>query len=497
MFIENVLSPILNSLTSFAGLNSFYINDSFWTYRDFAVNISKIRSRLQELSFKGENIGIVANDDIETYSALIAVWLEGLCYVPIHPRYPVERGLEILKQAEINLIIDSSEKPVFESVMTIGSKKLSFSQLNLEPKLINDSNNAYILFTSGSTGKPKGVPISRQNLAAFMEAFWKVGFKIDQNDRCLQCFDLTFDVSVQSFIVPLSRGASVFTIPHDRIKYSYVYELLDEKRLTFGAMAPSMVRFLRPYFDEIDLPELRYCILTAEASPLSLVEEWSRCIPNAEIYDFYGPTEATIYCTYYKFLNNNTNKHLNGMLSIGKPLDGTIAVISDESNNFLGRNKKGELCISGDQITKGYWNYQEKTNMSFFEMEFQGKSCRFYKTGDLCYIDDEGDIMYSGRLDFQVKIQGFRIELGEIEYHAREYTNGRNVVAVAFENKSGSNEIALFFESEHDNSSGLLEYLKSKMPYYMVPSRLIHKNEFPLNSNGKIDRNILRISLII
>jgi len=185
------------------------------------------------------------------------------------------------------------------------------------------------------------------------------------------------------------------------------------------------------------------------------------------------------------------------MLSIGKPLDGTIAVISDESNNFLGRNKKGELCISGDQITKGYWNYQEKTNMSFFEMEFQGKSCRFYKTGDLCYIDDEGDIMYSGRLDFQVKIQGFRIELGEIEYHAREYTNGRNVVAVAFENKSGSNEIALFFESEHDNSSGLLEYLKSKMPYYMVPSRLIHKNEFPLNSNGKIDRNILRISLII
>lgn len=495
MFTKYVLSPILDSVVSFSDRNSFFINNSYFTYNDLAKNISKIRSKIQELSFSGKNIGLIANDDIETYSSIIAIWLEGLSYVPIHPKYPEERGLEIIEQAGIDLIIDSSDKPVFKNFRTIESKKLSFKELNLNTKKVDDSEIAYILFTSGSTGKPKGVPLGRGNLGSFMKAFWEVGFLIDENDRCLQCFDLTFDVSVQCFLVPLSRGACAYTIPHDQIKPGYAYRLLEEEKLTFGVMAPSMIRFLRPYFDEINLPDLRYNILTAEASPLGLIEEWSKCIPNAEVYDFYGPTEATIYCTYFKFNRNVANKQLNGMISIGKPMNGVVAIITDDDRNILPVCSKGELCIAGGQITPGYWNNPEKNQTSFFEKIFGNRLLRFYKTGDLCYFDMEGDIMYSGRIDYQIKIQGFRIELGEIEHHAREFVNGQNVVALAFENDSGNSEIALFIEGLKIDTIKLSEHLKSKIPYYMIPSKIIRKEEFPLNSNGKIDRILLKKSI--
>ena len=163
--------------------------------------------------------------------------------------------------------------------------------------------------------------------------------------------------------------------------------------------------------------------------------------------------------------------------------------------NILPTNAKGELCIAGGQITPGYWKNPEKNKTSFFEKDLENGLTKFYKTGDICYFDEEGDIMYSGRLDFQVKIQGFRIELGEIEHHTREFVKGQNVVVIAFEKSSGNNEIALFVEGGINSTSNLLEYLKSKIPYYMIPSRIIELSEFPLNANDKIDRTMLKKQL--
>ncbi len=495
-FSKQVIGPLLNAIERFQNENAFCIKGVFYTYKEFGEYISKIRYALASYTEKGLNIGLVANDDIETYASIFAAWLEGCAYVPLNPNQAIDRSIEIISQSDIDLIIDSSLESTFAKFRVLESAKLHFGELWLEPKSVSDAVLAYILFTSGSTGRPKGVPITRGNIANFIESFWKVGFDINNTDRCLQCFDLTFDVSVQSYLVPLTRGACTYTIPHDQIKYSYIYGLFEEHKLTFGAMVPSMIRYLRPYFDEIDVPSMRYNILTAEASPLELVNEWSKCIPNAEVYDFYGPTEATIYCTYYKFNKNEHNKQFNGISSIGKPMNGLVAVIVDEERNILGANQKGELCISGGQLTPGYWNSPDKTTESFFEMEYKGAKRRFYKTGDSCYMDEESDIMYSGRLDYQVKIQGYRIELGEIEHHAREFVKGQNAVAVSFENNSGATEIALFIECESTNTKLLVEYLKLKMPYYMIPSKILFNNRFPLNLNGKIDRNVLKKLII-
>ena len=495
MFEQIIIRPFLNVLEKYADNNAFCIDGRYYSYTEFANHISKIRKALRSANPGSKNVGLVANDDIETYAAIFAFWLEGYAYVPLHPQQPVERNLDVMSQAHIEVVFNSNDHILLPGIQTINFASFDFDRPLLQPKATPDIALAYILFTSGSTGKPKGVPIMRHNLATFIKSFMDVGFKIDQSDRCLQCFDLTFDVSVQSFLVPLLKGACVYTVPHDRIKYSYVYGLLEDHQLTVGAMAPSMIRYLRPYFEEINIPSMRYNILTAEASPVDLVTEWSNCIPNAEIFDFYGPTEATIYCTYYKFNRRGVVKHLNGMMSIGKPMQALKAIIIDQEGNILGNNERGQLCISGDQLTPGYWNNPQKTEEAFFEREVEDTVRRFYKTGDFCYIDTEGDIMYSGRMDSQVKIQGYRIELGEIEYHARECLHVQNAVAIPFENHAGNTEIALYVEGEFTDTDFLYGYLKSKIPSYMIPTRILCTEKFPLNLNGKIDRNVLKYNI--
>ena len=488
LFSRHILSPFLKTIVKFSDRNSFCINEKFYTYNDLVINISKIRDVLVTKIINSRQFGLVVNDDIETYASILALWLEGVAYVPLHPLQPLERNKEIIDQAGIKLILDSSEQTRFKEFKIIKTSYLKFEKINIQPKLVSDTSLAYILFTSGSTGKPKGVQITRRNIGAFMESFWKTGININETDRCLQCFDLTFDVSVQSYLVPLIKGACAYTVPHGEIKYSYVFGLLDEHKLTFGAMAPSMVRYLRPYFDEINISSMRYSILTAEASPVELVVEWSKCIPNAKIFNFYGPTEATIYCSYEEFSRNDKNKHINGMFSIGKIMSGFSSIIIDKDYNILEPGIKGELCVSGNQITIGYWGNLQKNKYSFFNKEIDGKVQKFYKTGDLCYFDSEGDIMLIGRLDYQVKIQGHRIELGEIEYHSREILEGVDSIAVVDENTNGNSEIILFIEEELDKSKKVKEYLKEKIPSYMLPTNIVSVKPFPINSSGKVDR---------
>ncbi len=345
------------------------------------------------------------------------------------------------------------------------------------------------MFTSGSTGKPKGVPITRGNVGAFVHAFWNIGYSLDENDRCLQPFDLTFDLSVMSYLIPLLRGACVYTVPSSQIRYSFIAQLLEDHSLTIALMVPSTIRYLRPYFDEIRLPALKYSLFCGEALSLDLVKEWSKCVPNAIIDNVYGPTEDTIFCSNYRYNKEGIIKSYNGIMSIGKSMTSGHMIIVNNENQEISAGHQGELCLSGSQLTPGYWKNPQKNSESFF---VDNNHRRFYKTGDLCFKDAEGDIMYVGRMDHQVKVQGYRIELGEIEHHACEFLEGSNTVALTFENKEGNTEIILFVEGSILDTNALLNYLKSKMPGYMIPSKILISERFPLNINGKIDRKELR-----
>lgn len=478
-FEQHILISLSNSIAQHSDRNAFYIDGMYYTYRQFAERISAIRGVIRDAEKDEQIWGLALHDDLNTYASIFALWMEGKAYVPLHPSWPEDRIESIKQQVGCSNVLDACDAP--------------FTKMDLDNWAeASEYDLAYILFTSGSTGVPKGVQITRHNIAAFMDSFWKTGINITLEDRCMQVFDLTFDVSVQSYLVALTRGACVYTVPYGQVKYLYAASLIQEQHITFGAMAPSMLTYLCPYFDEFDASSMKACILTAEACPVDLMEAWYGCAKNTEIYDFYGPTEATIYCTYYKLTRGGANLSLNGIISIGKPLANVQAIIIREDGSLVEGQEKGELCVAGDQVTPGYWMNDEKNASSFFVRD----GVRYYHTGDLCYWHESGNIMYSGRIDQQAKIQGFRVELGEIEHHARQfYQNERRVIAIAFQNAQNLTEIALFVEAQLEDTKELIKYLRSKMPHYMIPTRILFEPAFPLNKSEKVDRNELKKKL--
>lgn len=488
-FYPVILTPVISSVHNFPDRNAFCIDEQFYTYEQFGQTISKIRTAIQSENFSNPNVGLVINDDLETYASIFALWLDGHSYVPLHPNWPIDRCCDIIEQVDIDLVLDSSEKSRYSNrggYKCLNTNALTFESMSLESKQgVSDDDLAYILFTSGSTGKPKGVPISRGNLSSFIKAFWNIGFKLTEEDKCLQCFDLSFDLSVISYLVPLTVGACVFTIPAGGVKYIAIPEILDEYSLTFALMAPSTINYLKPYFDEIELPELKYSLFCGEALREEITDSWSKCVPNADVYNVYGPTEDTIFCTYYKFNKGGKNKSHNGILSIGKTMISGDVKVLNEDGAEAGIGELGELSLFGGQLFKEYWKNEEKTQDAFIVAK-DGR--KYYKSGDVCFRDEDGDIMYSGRMDHQAKIQGFRVELGEIEFHAREFMKGKNAVCIAFENKDNLTEIAIFVESEQFDNTDLVAYMRGKMPPYMIPTKWIYVPVFPLNGNDKIDK---------
>lgn len=420
---------------------------------------------------------------------------KGLC--ALKPGPAPERNRHIRIHSGIHTIFDTSEPTTMPGITIIHTSSLYNPGSASAPRETNDDELAYILYTSGTTGVPKGVPITRANISAFVNACDHLISNITENDKWLQMFDLTFDLSVMSFLVPLLKGACVYTVPAIKTKYKQIFKLIDEQNITGALLVPSIIHFIRPYFPEIHSDNMKYCLFCGEALSTDLVEGWQQCIPNATILNAFGPTENTIFCTSYQLTNDKTggNKSFKDVLSIGRPFPGTYAIIASPDNAELPAGEKGELCLGGKQLTPGYWKNEQRNKEAFFPAKIDGKYIRFYKTGDLCFKDADGDIMYVGRIDTQVKIQGYRVELLEVEFYAKKYLETLNVVATTFSNSTGNIEIALIIESKMIDSSGLLDYMKEHLPSYMIPSRVLFESVFPYNNNGKIDRNSLKQSV--
>ncbi len=485
------INRLYKSITKHADFNAFCINDNFYTYTELARQVSKIRSVIiNSIGDSEKLIGLVTNDDIETYAAIIALWLEGKAYVPVNPIAPIERNVQVFELTKIKYVIDSSEDSLYKEFKVIASKELPDVQIDLKPKEFDEEQFAYILFTSGTTGVPKGVPITFSNLNGLVTAIDSDSeFNLLSSDRCLQMFELTFDFSLVTYVLPLLSGSCIYTIPKDAIKYFYIFKLINKHKLTVLTMVPSIINYLKPYFSEIHAPEVRYCSFGGGALYSDIVSEWSNCIPNCQIFNYYGPTEYTVYSGYYAYQNSFAEKDYNGIISIGKPLTNVQYIVVDEKNIEVPCGVTGELCLGGAQLTPGYWMNQERNNQSFFEID----DMRYYKTGDLCFKDEEGDFMYVGRVDFQVKVRGYRVELAEIEFHAKSKSQKKaNIVAVDIVNTLGNTELGLVIESEKFDTKEIFRYLKTKVPNYMIPTQVKFVKEFPHNINGKVDRKELR-----
>ena len=444
--------------------------DSF-TYNDLSQYIQRFQ---YPISTSNTPIGVVLRHNFDTYAALITCWLSGKAYVPLNPDYPIQRLNDIIEASELTWVIDSHNIgiPQIDRIELVKSMAPeSFRWKFFTPQT---TDNAYILFTSGTTGKPKGVPISFGNLQAFFDGFFDLGYDLNETDKFLQMFELTFDLSVMSFGIPSLLGAS-FHVPSQKlVKPLALYDTLESQEISFALMVPSAVEMLTPYADELELPHLKVSQFCGEALKISQVLVWANACPRTQIDNVYGPTEATIYCTRYTVpANIDTCLHNNGIVCIGNAMK-TVSLWIDENH---------ELCLGGSQTTQGYLHANQEQRSKFFDKD----GIWFYKSGDIASYE-EGNFFCHGRSDDQIKIQGYRVELAEIEFAGSKALPNIQNRCLAIETPTGW-ELNLVFDIKTLSLSPA--EVNANLPDYMHVKAVHAIHPFPLNANGKVDKNQL------
>ena len=487
----NFLQQITHNLEACSSNTAFCIQEQTYTYRDFAGKIGGIAQLIQEKGWPPQaRIGVVTSNRLETYATIIALWMNRMVLVPISPANPIQRNAHIIKQTTINRLIAFEEKEIEGLLLPNEVALIETKDVGARPISTSTDHHAsdllYILFTSGSSGFPKGVPINKGNLEAFIEAFLAIGHPLGPEDRFLQPFDFTFDVSVQCYVLPLLLGASIYPVPQEGIKFLNAVRIMKDHQITFANLVPSTLAYLKPYFEQIHLPKLKYSLFAGEALSLALATSWAQCVPQAIIENHYGPTEATILSLYHR-LNPSHPIAYHGVVAIGKPYPHFTMAIMDKMGIPVSDGEQGELWISGPQITPGYWNNEAKNATSFAVLD----GIRYYKTGDLVQQNERGEVLFCGRIDHQVQIQGYRVECQEVAFQVQHLT-AQKVWVDTYE-VNGVQNLVLFVEQLHaDDHALLIEGMRARLPAYMVPSKIISVPQFKFNLSGKIDRQALR-----
>lgn len=504
-FLEQAKLPQLLERTAgqFSERPALATGEGEYSYSELYDSVGAIRSVLIAPTTDADPlIGVMTGDDIGTYASILAILASGAGYVPISRTYPASRISQILDQAGIRRVLTSGPQPALAeavessriAVEILDVKGLDSKRATVSFAERSKDDIAYVFFTSGSTGKPKGVPITFRNLDAFFEVLLEgPDYQFSPDDRFLQMFSLTFDLSVMSLLAPLAVGGCCCVVPDSGIAWLQIVETMRSQDVTVALMVPSVLGYLERYFKEIRLPKLRHSLFCGEALPQGLVEGWSECIPNATIRNVYGPTEATVFCSSYDWSKEaSASEAYQGVVPIGKMYPGMEARLVGEDGLEAAEGEQGELCVAGDQVMTGYFQDAERTDEAFVELGEGDDVRRFYRTGDLCFRNEQGDLVYCGRLDSQVKVQGHRVELGEIEHFAREYVGHSFVAAILPQAGGAAESIALFVQGPDEELAELKDLLGQKLPSYMVPREIRAVDEMPLNLNGKIDRLALR-----
>ena len=311
-------------------------------------------------------------------------------------------------------------------------------------------------------------------------------------DRFLQTYDLTSDAAFTGYLIPLLLGACVFTIPPGNIKYLAIVKILQEQQITWTQFTPSVLHYLRPYLNSLRFNALKHSHFGGESLTFDIVSEWAKCVPNAEISNIYGPTETTITCTIHRTEIAQLKERVRyGAISIGKPLKTVKILIVDENDKIVENDKKGELCIGGEQVMEGYISTNEADSCVFFMHSENGIKEKYYRSGDLVIRDKNEYLFFCGRKDDQLKISGYRIEPAEIELAISKATNGLRSKVSGYQKQSGVQSFVVFIEESEISLEALKNKLREVLPAVFIPEKIISVAQFPLNSNGKIDKSRL------
>ena len=447
-----------------------------------------------------EPVGVFADHDLETIAAFMGTVMSGNFYVPLDPKQPQVKLEKILDDADMPLILGRAEETELlpeayrERFVTI-EEALSYEK-ELSDELISyDADRPlYMVYTSGSTGYPKGVLKSHGAMEDFVEAYTET-FDLGSSEVIGSQTPFFFDASAKDIYVALKIGASVCIIPEEKFLLPpALIRYLDEKEITFISWVPSALTLITQYntFSEMIPGTLKKVFFVGETFPVKHFKKWQEALPDIEYVNLYGASELSGICCYYRVPPHYDS---NEDLPVGKPLKNCRVFLTEKDDTredgykvINEPGKPGEIYISGSALALEYYNDPEKTRASFFEKDGE----RFFRTGDIAWYDDNGDLHFAARNDSQIKHMGQRIELGEIESVCRTLQEIDKACCLYNQEKK---RICLFCElspgAVEDQKSILLK-LKEILVYYMMPQKVVIMDQLPLNANGKVDRQQLK-----
>ncbi|MBG1243112.1 non-ribosomal peptide synthetase [Nostoc sp. NZL] len=468
------------------------------TYQQLNCRANELAHYLQSLGVGADVlVGICLERSLLMVVGLLGILKAGGAYVPLDPDYPSDRLSFMLEDAQLRVLLTQQQLkqklPEHQAhIVSLDADWQFISQFSQENPIttVQDSNLAYVIYTSGSTGKPKGA--MNTHLGICNRLLWmQQAYQLTAVDCILQKTPFSFDVSVWEFFWPLITGARlVVAKPGGHKDSAYLVNLILEQQVTIVHFVPSM---LQVFLEEPSLENcrsLKRVICSGEALPVELQERFFARL-ECELHNLYGPTEAAIDVTYWQcFPNGNLRT-----VPIGRAIANTQIYILDEHLQPVPVGVAGELHIAGLGLARGYLNRKELTTEKFISNPFEeGGGSKLYKTGDLARYLPDGRIEYIGRIDNQVKIRGFRIELGEIEVLLNQHDDVQaSVVTVREDNPGDKRLVAYIVPHQHSKptTNELRQFLKAKLPDYMVPSAFVILESMPLTSNGKVDRRAL------
>jgi amino acid adenylation domain-containing protein len=461
----------------------------------------------------GDRVGLLLEKSIEAVIAIYGALKAGAVYVPLDDQAPVHRLAYIARDAGMRCVVSSDTKAgvcrellvqgaPLETVIGAGANAEEDSERHVEwlpwsavegfaaeaPPVASDPDAlAYILYTSGSTGEPKGVMLSHANCRAFVDwAAQEVG--VTPEDRLSSHAPFHFDLSTFDLFAAARGGASVVLVPRDLSIFPVMLaRFIAEQAITVWYSVPSALTalVLRGELEATPLPALRVVIFAGEVFPIKYLARLMELVPEPRYLNFYGPTETNV-CTWHEVPRGALP---TVELPIGVPLPGVTAAIELEDGTLAPDGELGELVIGGPTVMHGYWNDAERTARSLSLED----GVRHYRTGDLVRRRSDGELLFAGRRDSQIKTRGYRVELGEIEAALSAIDGVVEAAVIAVPDETITNRLKAFVVTSGPVAEAQLARLcRQRLPSHMIPDEFELRPELPKSSTGKVDRRALQ-----
>ena len=468
------------------------------SYTDLNRRANQLAHRLIRLGVGPEAlVAICMERSLELPIALLAVLKAGGAYLPLDPAYPRERLAYILEETRAPVILTQglvAQNLSFEGVQVIDldsdAGALATEKTENPRSEVTEENLCYVIYTSGSTGQPKGAMLHHRGVRNRL--LWGItDYKLGSGDVVLHKTPLTFDVSVWELFAPLLSGARLLIAkPGGHQDTAYQLDLMAREKVTHVDYVPTMLEVLLESEGLDQCDNLKIVTAAGEALTRELRDRFYSQT-NAKLYNLYGPTEASLAVTYWVCEPDGQER----VIPIGRPMSNARIYILDKHLEPVPIGVAGELHIGGKAPGRGYLKRPDLTADKFIPDAFSEKGGeRLYKTGDLARYRSDGAIEFLGRLDHQVKIRGMRMELGEVEAALCQHPDVREAVILAQEITAGNKSLVAYVVSKQEPlpaGDELRNYLRERLPEYMVPAAFVILTELPLLSNGKLNRKAL------